>query len=111
MILLLFMLPKKGSSMDNMTGTEQDVIQKACASKRFVKRTCRKGCLKHQTHSEQPHAGRVAIDCSQQFYAIITPLQQHLLYALQVLQTNKLPAADKLLSPDLEVEPDPPQYS
>ena len=111
MMLLLFTLPKNGSSADSYTGMRQDVIQKACASKGLVKRTCRKGCLKHQTHSEQQQAGSVVTDCSQQFYAMLTPLQQHLLYAPQLLQSSEAPVAAKLLSPYLKVEPDPPQYS
>ncbi|MCX2739020.1 hypothetical protein [Pontibacter anaerobius] len=110
-ILLLFALPRYGSNGNSIPGMEKAVVKKACTYKRLVKRNCVKGCLKHQTHSEQQNTAGVVIDCSQPFYAIVNPLEEQLLHALVLRQDNVQPLTPKPLSPPLEIEPDPPRFS
>lgn len=110
-MLMLFILPKYGSDGSSISGMEKGVIKEVCSSKRLVKRNCTKGCLKHQTHSEQQSAATVLIDCSQPFYAIVNPLQQQQEFTPVLVHSRMHPLTEKLLSPHLEVEPDPPRFS
>lgn len=110
-MLLLFTLPNQGSKVNSLPGMEQGVVKKGCTSKRLVKRTCRKGCLKHQTHSEQQNAANLAADCSQTIYALVTAIQEPKLYTPRHLSPTAFPTPSKYLSPDLEAEHGPPRYS
>lgn len=110
-IFLLFTLPDRVNLGSGLPQLEQSVLKKACSSKRQVKRTCAKKCLKHQTHSEKQNAGHQASDCSQQYYALVAPLQPYTLPALVFLKRVKVAEAAMYLSPNLKAEPDPPRFS
>ncbi|ARS34675.1 hypothetical protein [Pontibacter actiniarum] len=109
-VLLLFTLPQPGNGVLRDPGEAQSVLKKACSAKHLVKRSCRKGCLKHQTPAGRQDAN-AATDCGQQVYALVTPLHQHQLQAPLMLHKLSIPAARKHLSPNLKAEPDPPQHS
>ncbi|MFD2247926.1 hypothetical protein [Pontibacter ruber] len=108
-LLLLFTLPKNGLVGSSLSASEQSMIRKSCQNKRLVKRTCAKKCLKHQTHSDQQNAANLATDCSQQLFAVVTPLQPRLLFSLPAQPTLMLPSIRKHLSPDLVDYPKPPR--
>ncbi|MBC5994380.1 hypothetical protein [Pontibacter cellulosilyticus] len=109
-LLLLFALPKNSSLR---SFAQQAELKKACSySKRFVKKTCARKCLKHQTHSEnQNNAANLGTDCNQQVYALVSALQAEPLIYLQAKRAFKTPLVRKHLSPDLEHDPEPPRFS
>ena len=110
-LLLLFTLPKPDRNVSGITAVEQSILKKACSSKRQIKRTCPRKCLKHQTHPEQQNAGNVATDCSQQFYAVITEHKPNEFFSSGAPQPVTL-SADKIhQTPSLEADPDPPRFS
>ncbi len=108
--LLLFALPKNSS----LRGFAQQVaLNKSCAySDNGVKKSCARKCIKHQTHNEQQkNAAGLAVDCSQQVYAVVNALYTAPLPSFRAKHDFILPLIRKHLSPVLEHDPEPPRLS
>ncbi|MCJ8164358.1 hypothetical protein MKJ04_05840 [Pontibacter sp. E15-1] len=111
-LLLLFALPKNNSGLRGNGGNGQSELNSSCSkSKVALKRTCRKKCIKHQTHSEQQGAASFATDCGQQVYAVLSASDHNASYTIQVERTRFLKDVRIHLPPDLATDPDPPRFS
>ncbi|WP_158607193.1 hypothetical protein [Pontibacter oryzae] len=110
-LLLLFVLPKNGSYAQRVLGMEQRSVKTSCATKRPVKPTCARKCLKHQTHSEQMPGANFASDCSQQVFAVISPQASYTMWHPLQLREIGTPASLTYLSPELKIDPEPPKLA
>ncbi|MHA6247210.1 hypothetical protein ACXYMU_04680 [Pontibacter sp. CAU 1760] len=111
-LLLLFALPKNNSSLRGMGANGQSEISSSCSKNKIaLKRTCRKKCIKHQTHSEQQSAANIVIECGQQVYAVLSASEYNISYTNQVERTRFQTNTRSHLPPDLATDPDPPRFS
>jgi hypothetical protein len=112
-LLLLFILPKPHQAVSPWVSPEQSVLKKACDNKKYTaKRTCKKNCLSHQTHSSGENSAGTVADCGSPIYAVFAnamampPLH---FFPRAKVKGNLLAVA--YLPPPLEREPNPPRVS
>lgn len=112
-LLLLFTLPKPSATAGRWVNSEQPVLKKACDKKKpTARRTCKKKCLRHQTHSSQENNTGTVPDCGPTTFAFLANSPVSLSYPILALQkTSGNWVATRYLPPPLKREPNPPRVS
>ncbi|WP_299759439.1 hypothetical protein [uncultured Pontibacter sp.] len=110
-MLLLFVLPNSGRTGSEVSGMEHGFIKKSCAAKRLAKRACVKGCLKHQTHSDNQQSTNTVTDCSQTFYAVVAQTQERSKFVTLPQRQKGSPVFTEHLPPYLKAERKPPRFT
>ncbi|MBA9079068.1 hypothetical protein [Rufibacter quisquiliarum] len=112
-LLLLFTLPNPHQAVNRWVSPETSVLREAGNHKKHTaRRTCKKKCLRHQTHSSSNNSAGTLTDCSTPIYALIAALLQmpvHHLSPGAKIKGNLL--AVVYFPPPLEREPNPPRIS
>ncbi|TPE46239.1 hypothetical protein [Pontibacter mangrovi] len=111
-LFLLFALPKSSVVRTLQTQEQATLKGTTCSTKQKAKAACsKKQCLRHLTHSEKRGAATAFVDCSQSYSAAVFEQPHTLFYTLQDKALYTLALSPSYLSPHLEAEPDPPQFS
>ncbi|MGV3540657.1 MAG: hypothetical protein ACO1OQ_12665 [Rufibacter sp.] len=112
-LLLLFTLPKPPQAVSRWVGPEQSVLKKACDNKKYTaRRTCKKKCLTHQTHSSPENSAGTVTDCGSPIYAlVVNAMAMPAVHFYPEAEVKGSLLAVAYLPPPLEQEPNPPRFS
>ena len=111
--LMLFALPKNRIAVSEISQLAKIEAGSACSKQKFaLKRTCKKKCLKHQTHSEQSGKESFQTNCNVQVLGVLEGQSaQSILHPASNITTPIGYLSKRYSPPTLELEPSPPRFS
>ncbi|WP_192820635.1 hypothetical protein [Rufibacter sp. LB8] len=112
-LLLLFTLPQPHQAVNRWVSPDTSVLKKVCdTQKHTAKRTCKKKCLRHQTHTSQENNTGTVSDCPSPIYAMMgNTLATPVFYFFPRVKVKGNLLAVSYLPPPLERELNPPRVS